>query len=76
MTKRRLSPREERIQKGIKVYQTLHDMTNAQMAAKMHMTEPTWKRKKGSPNQFSFAELEMLEDKIKLRIFARDEVAG
>lgn len=65
--------RAARITKSIRVYQAMHDMTNAQMAILMHMSEPTWKRKKGNPDLFTCKELIRLEDKTKIQIFAKEE---
>ncbi len=65
--------RTARITRDIRVYQALHDMTNAQMAIIMRMSEPTWKRKKSAPERFTCAELLRLEDKTKIRIFAKEE---
>lgn len=61
-----------RIRRHIKVYQNLHDLTNAQMAVLMHMPESTWKHKKGSPEKFTIEELSRLEDKTKITIFAKE----
>ena len=64
--------RTDRIKLKIRLYQTEHDMTNAKMAIIMHMSEPTWKRKKGSPEKFTCEELLRLEDKTRIRIFAEE----
>ena len=66
--------RTGRIKQSIRVYQAVHEMTNAQMAILMHMSEPTWKRKKTSPEKFTCAELLRLEDKTNVCIFAKEEL--
>jgi len=60
--------KEETLRRKIKSGQAMYDLSNSDMAAKMHMSLPSWERRLMNPGKISFLELCRLDQILHMNL--------
>ena len=66
---------EDKLRKRIKSRQALYELSNADMAVKMHMSLQQWERRLTKPGKLSYDELLRIEKVLKMKIFWEEEAS-
>ncbi|GEM_PF-4689402 len=61
-----MTKEEIKLRRRIKAGQTLYDMSNTEMATRMHLTLGQWERRLANPGKITYLELMKIEKILKM----------